>query len=85
MELILTGDQLPAREALALGLVTRVVPPEETVLAALRLAARIATMPPVAVLAAKAASAAKTIVAAISPSVSPPFHIGCPPSCWPAA
>jgi enoyl-CoA hydratase len=53
MELILTGDQLPAREALALGLVTRVVPPEETVLAALRLAARIAAMPPVAVLAAK--------------------------------
>jgi enoyl-CoA hydratase len=53
MELILTGDQLPAREALALGLVTRVVPPEETVLAALRLAARIAAMPTVAVLAAK--------------------------------
>jgi enoyl-CoA hydratase len=53
MELILTGDQLPAREALALGLVTRVVPPEETVLAGLRLAARIAAMPPVAVLAAK--------------------------------
>jgi enoyl-CoA hydratase len=53
MELILTGDQLPAREALALGLVTRVVPPEETVLAALRLAARIAAMPPMAVLAAK--------------------------------
>jgi enoyl-CoA hydratase len=55
MELILTGDQLPAREALALGLVTRVVPPEETVLAALRLAARIAALPPVAVLAAKEA------------------------------
>jgi enoyl-CoA hydratase len=55
MELILTGDQLPAREALALGLVTRVVPPEETLLVALRLAARIAALPPVAVLAAKEA------------------------------
>ena len=55
MELILTGDQLPAREAAALGLVTRVVPPEETLLAALRLAARIAALPPVAVLAAKEA------------------------------
>ena len=55
MELILTGDQLPAREAAALGLVTRVVPPEETLLAALRLAARIAAMPPVAILAAKEA------------------------------
>ena len=55
MELILTGDQLPAREALALGLVTRVVPPEETVLAALRLAARVAAMPPLAVRAAKEA------------------------------
>ena len=55
MELILTGDQLPAREAAALGLVTRVVPPEETLLAALRLAARVASMPPVAVLAAKEA------------------------------
>jgi enoyl-CoA hydratase len=53
MELILTGDQLPAREAAALGLVTRVVPPEETLLAALRLAARIAALPPIAVLAAK--------------------------------
>src|SRR3990172_9700021 len=55
MELILTGDRLPAREAAALGLVTRVVPPEETLLAALRLAARVASMPPVAVLAAKEA------------------------------
>ena len=53
MELILTGDQLSAREAFALGLVTRVVPPEETVLAALRLAARVAAMPPLAVRAAK--------------------------------
>lgn len=55
MELILTGDQLGAREAAALGLVNRVVPAEETLLAALRLAARVAAMPPIAVLAAKEA------------------------------
>jgi enoyl-CoA hydratase len=55
MEMILTGERLSAREALALGLVTRVVPPEETLLAALRLAAKVASMPPLAVIAAKEA------------------------------
>jgi enoyl-CoA hydratase len=55
MELILTGDQLPAREAAAMGLVTRVVPAEETLLAALRLAARVAGLSPMAVMAAKEA------------------------------
>jgi enoyl-CoA hydratase len=55
MELILTGRNLGAREAEAHGLVTRVVPAEQTVPAALELAGKIATMPPVAVLAAKAA------------------------------
>ena len=55
MELILTGDQLPARDAAAMGLITRVVPAEETLLVALRLAARIAALPPVALLAAKEA------------------------------
>jgi enoyl-CoA hydratase len=55
MELILTGRNLGAREAEAHGLVTSVVPPEATVPAALELAARIAAMPPVAVMAAKAA------------------------------
>jgi enoyl-CoA hydratase len=55
MEMILTGRNLAAREAEAHGLVTSVVPPEETVPKALELAARIAGMPPVAVLAAKAA------------------------------
>jgi len=55
MELILTGRSLTAAEALARGLVTRVVPPEATVDAALELAATIATMPPLAVRAAKAA------------------------------
>jgi enoyl-CoA hydratase len=55
MELILTGRNIGAREAEAHGLVTQVVPSEATVPAALELAGRIASMPPVAVLAAKAA------------------------------
>jgi enoyl-CoA hydratase len=55
MELVLTGDNIGAREAEAHGLVTRVVPAEATLEAALELAGRIAAMPPVAVVAAKAA------------------------------
>jgi enoyl-CoA hydratase len=55
MEMILTGEPIDARLALSLGLVNRVVPAEATVDAALELAARIATMPPLAVRAAKAA------------------------------
>ncbi len=55
MELVLTGRNLGSLEAEAHGLVTSVVPSEETVPAALELAARIAAMAPVAVLAAKAA------------------------------
>ncbi len=55
MEMVLTGRNMSAREAEAHGLVTSVVTAEETVTKALELAARIATMPPVAVLAAKAA------------------------------
>ena len=55
MELILTGRSMSAREAEARGLVTRVVPAEATLDAALELAATIATMPPRAVRAAKAA------------------------------
>jgi len=55
MELILTGRSLTATEALARGLVTRVVPPEATLAAALELAAAVASMPPLAVRAAKAA------------------------------
>ncbi len=55
MELILTGRRVDAREAEALGLVTKVVPPEATIGAALELAARIAAMPPLAVMAAKEA------------------------------
>jgi enoyl-CoA hydratase len=55
MEMILTGRLLGAREAEAHGLVSLVVPAEATVPAALELAGRIAAMPPVAVVAAKAA------------------------------
>ena len=55
MELILTGRTMSTREADAHGLVTSVVPAEATVDAALELAGRIATMPPLAVRAAKAA------------------------------
>jgi enoyl-CoA hydratase len=55
MELILTGRSMTAREAEADGLVTSVVPTAATLDAALELAARIATMPPLAVRAAKAA------------------------------
>jgi enoyl-CoA hydratase len=55
MELILTGRPMTAREAEAGGLVTSVVPTPATLDAALELAARIATMPPLAVRAAKAA------------------------------
>jgi enoyl-CoA hydratase len=55
MEMILTGDPIDAQAAASLGLVTRVVPADATVDAALELAARIAGMPPLAVRAAKAA------------------------------
>jgi len=55
MELILTGRNLPAREAEAHGLVTRVVARERTVAEALDLASEIAALPPLAVRAAKEA------------------------------
>ncbi len=55
MELILTGRPMRATEAEAAGLVTRVVPAEATLDAALELAAQVASMPPLAVRAAKAA------------------------------
>jgi enoyl-CoA hydratase len=53
MELILTGRSMPAAEALGAGLVSIVVPAADTVQAALDLADRIASMPPLAVRAAK--------------------------------
>jgi enoyl-CoA hydratase len=55
MEIILTGRSMSATEVLACGLVTRVVPPEATLDVALELAALVASMPPHAVRAAKAA------------------------------
>ncbi|HET7677569.1 MAG TPA: enoyl-CoA hydratase-related protein [Candidatus Limnocylindrales bacterium] len=55
MELILTGRNLPAREAEAHGLVTRLVAAEETLAAAVDLAAEVAALPPLAVMAAKEA------------------------------
>ena len=55
MAMILTGEPIGAAEALSMGLVTRVVPSEATVDVALQLATRIATLPPIAVRAAKAA------------------------------
>ena len=55
MELVLTGGMLSAKDAEAHGLVTKLVPAADVVPAALELAARIASMPPVAVRAAKEA------------------------------
>jgi enoyl-CoA hydratase len=55
MELVLTGRTMGAHEAEAHGLVTRVVADDEVVQAALELAGTIASMPPLAVIAAKAA------------------------------
>jgi enoyl-CoA hydratase len=55
MELILTGGNLPAREAHARGLVNRLAAREETLSLALDLAREVASMPPLAVMAAKEA------------------------------
>jgi enoyl-CoA hydratase len=55
MEMVLTGRTMTAAEADAAGLVTKVVSSETAVQEALELATRIAALPPVAVMAAKAA------------------------------
>ncbi len=55
MEMVLTGRPLAAREAEVAGLVSRVVPPADTVAVALAVAVEIAAMPPLAVIAAKEA------------------------------
>jgi enoyl-CoA hydratase len=53
MEMVLTGEPIGAREALAYGLVNRIVPVELYLEEALKLASKIAAMPPVAVRMAK--------------------------------
>ena len=55
MELVLTGGMLSARDAEAHGLVTKLAPSADVVPVALELAAKIASMTPVAVRAAKEA------------------------------
>jgi len=55
MEMILTGRNLSAREAHERGLVSQIVAREETLPAAMALAAEIAALPPLAVRAAKEA------------------------------
>ena len=52
-EMIFTGDPLSAEEALAVGLVSRVVAPEDLLPTAHALAARVAANPPIAVRMAK--------------------------------
>jgi len=55
LEMILCGDQIDAREALQIGLVSRVVPAEEVMTEAIKMAERICNNAPLAVRAAKEA------------------------------
>ena len=49
MKMVLTGQPVSAREALAMGLASEVVPDGETIATALKMAKSIARMPPIAV------------------------------------
>jgi enoyl-CoA hydratase len=55
MELVLTGRLMSAQEAFESGLVTKLVPPDQWYTASLELAKEVASMPPIAVRAAKEA------------------------------
>ena len=55
MDMVLTGRTMDAHEAAAHGLVSRVVPTEATLESALEIARTVASMPPVAAIAAKQA------------------------------
>ena len=55
MRYLLTGDYIPARTALAMGLISEVVPDDEVQSHALKLASKIAAMPPLAIDAIKEA------------------------------
>jgi enoyl-CoA hydratase len=55
MRMLLTGEPVPARDALAMGLVSDVVPDAEVFDTALRIATTIASLPPLAILQIKEA------------------------------
>jgi enoyl-CoA hydratase len=55
MRMLLTGDPVPARDALAMGLVSEVVPDAEVFDTAMKIARTIASMPPLAILQIKEA------------------------------
>jgi len=53
MEMILTGKPISAEQALRIGLINRIVPPESLMKEARKIAEEIASKPPISVLAAK--------------------------------
>ena len=55
MKMLLTGEPVPAREALAMGLVSEVVPDDEVLDRAMTLARTIAALPPLAIMQIKEA------------------------------